>query len=171
MKVAIDSQCYSYLIAAFEGIGPPDGQLASQKISLVRTFFYVSAPYVPDTVRAEYLRISDVNKLQLHTSWSVVFPDLHTDADHSAVMRRAQMLLPAHRKLADCQIVSECEMSGVTTLLSYDNDLINRLAGQTSITIIRPLDHWVSLGLDPNASPALIPSPGNPLGAQTWWRM
>jgi hypothetical protein len=169
MNIAIDSQAYTYLISALNGLTEPVDALADQKIALVRTFFHSSTFLVPETVRAEYLRIADPQKLEFHQSWSSQFEDMHTGSAQNLVMQRAQDLFASHRKLADCQIVSECESYGVTVLLSYDRDLRKRLNDLTSVKITTPSDYWNSLGIARGARPITIPAPSNPLGNQTWW--
>ena len=75
------------------------------------------------------------------------------------------------RKKNDCLILAEAKDLGLDVLLSYDSDILKRLASvEKEVVLIRPSDYWNSLGVPRGADLQTVPHNTNPLSQKTWWR-
>ena len=76
-----------------------------------------------------------------------------------------------HSRENDCRILAEAKDLDLDVLLSYDRNFVKRLSGvEKAVTLIRPSDYWVSLGIPRGATPETVPANSNPLAAESWWR-
>jgi hypothetical protein len=170
-EIGLDSQCLSYLLDAFEGVGPPTGDLAEQKLALVRLFLYTPGTlWITPTVEREFLRIRDPKRRSNHVSWTNVHFGVRPISDPDAVRRRALHLADLHPDEDDCLVLAEAEQIGLSTLLSFDFDFVRRLSPGTELALTRPAHFWESLAVAKDSRPDKVPAAGNPLGQQTWWR-
>jgi len=172
LEVGLDSMCLSYLIDALEGVGPPVDALADQKVALVRSYLYTEGTlWVTPTVQTEFMRIKNDARRENHRSWTSVLFGVRPLMNPARVERRAQELLAAHAGPNDCRIVAEAEDIGLTTLLTFDDDFIVRLAASVpKVQVVRPSAFWATLRIPKNARPVKVPALGNPLASQKWWR-
>jgi hypothetical protein len=174
--VALDSNALTYLIEAVrDGYLPqadPDA-IAPERLAMFRLFCYATCDFwVPPTVRTEYLRISDPAKREPHDRWaSYHLEDVEPGAPDSVIDRRASALSCRHADLDDCRIVAECEAASAEVLLTSDGDLVRDLVGETCLTILRPTEFFASLAIVPRTTPQTVPAAGNPLRAESWWRV
>jgi hypothetical protein len=90
--------------------------------------------------------------------------------DRKGVESRAGALSTRHADLDDCRILAEAENIGFTALLSYDFTFTTRLASAARLRLASPASYWASLDVPRGAPPLKVPSMGNPLALQTWWR-
>ncbi len=171
-EIGLDSQCLSYLIDALEGIGPPTDSLADQKVALVRLYLYTPGTlWVTPTVQTEFLRIRDARRRGKHESWTSVLFGVRPVANSAAVDQRAAEMLTAHGDADDCRILAEAEDIGLQTLVTFDDDLVKHLSSRTStVCLTRPATLWAELDIPRGAPPIKMPSLGNPLANQAWWR-
>jgi|GEM_PF-5845825 len=180
--VALDSQCYTYLITALTELISPlerntDEGLANEHKALVRLFFYMPSPLcfaLPPSVKAEYENITDPHILASHRSWnSSIFNDIQI-TDTTYVSERTESFSKQHNRkendYLDCKILSECDASGTKTLLSHDKKFIEDLSCASDQTaIIRPTLFWAHLNIPKGSPPRQRPRYDNPLSAETWW--
>jgi len=174
--VAVDSNMLTYLHDAtslpFDPDTDPDRELARQKVALVRTLFYWDGTLrlVP-TVMAEYQRIRQSARRDSHDVFAMVVFDEIGDVDPQKVELLAHHYQQYHPGSADCRIVAEAEVSGTSILLTYDDDLHQRLRSRVhSVRLMNAAQFWGELQLPPGARPHLLPKRGNPLLEKTWWR-
>ena len=170
--IGLDSQCLSYLIDAIEGTGPPQGDLAPEKIALFRIYLYTPGTLVlSPTVVDECAQIRAIDVRGRHFSyWETLFLRLAVQ-NYTRVQDRVTQLTPHHTGVADCQILAEAEDIGFHTLLTYDSEFLRRLGGlKSSVQLARPSDYWRQLAIPHGTTPDKIPDPTNPLAVQDWWR-
>lgn len=170
--VGIDAQCASYLIDAMTGITAPSGNLAYEKMALLRSYLYIDTTlWVTPTVRSECQRIRDQQRRELHDSFiSVLFGEWPI-TDAAAVQSRAQALERDHSGKADCRIFAEAEQVGMRWFLSYDEKFTSRLRGKSStLCLLKPSEYWVRLAIPSGAAPRKAPHATNPLSREAWWR-
>jgi hypothetical protein len=67
-------------------------------------------------------------------------------------------------------VLAEAEDVGLSVLLTFDNNFVQRLGPRTRLRVDRPASFWASLGIPRGAAPLKLPWPDNPLAAQVWWR-
>jgi hypothetical protein len=172
-RVALDSNCLSYLIDALsQGHEPTqDDPLREQRLALVRIMLYDEwGLYVTPMTVIECERIRSLARAQLHDSWlSSIFSELQP-LDRPAIEARTLELLAHHPDADDCRVVAECEGAGIRVLLTYDYDLIENLGSRTSVRLLRPVEYWTDLKVERGAAPQSMPAHGNPLASAIWWR-
>jgi hypothetical protein len=84
---------------------------------------------------------------------------------------RKKELLSYHSKNKDCQILTEAEFSGMSFLLTRDNNFIKRLSGVTSLSLLYPSRFWEDLNFKPGSKPIYMPANSNPLIGKSWWKL
>jgi hypothetical protein len=170
-RVGLDSQCYSYLIDALDGLNEPTGLLAQEQIALVRCFLHAPRKFVlVETVVAECAKIRNTGRRNQHDSWRHIHFVDQPIQNRAQVDLRAEGLHRFHPKINDCRVLAESEGLGLSALLSYDRDFRQRLAQRTmGIELITPSAYWARLGVARGATPQRIPHETNPLSQQTWW--
>jgi hypothetical protein len=170
--VALDSNCYSYLLDALEAGEEPkaDDKLRVQKQALVRTMLYDEwGLYLPTEVVKECGNIPNQKRAALHKSWQVLFTEIQP-INPSHIDTRANELLRLHKGDKDCRIVAECEDTGILVLLTYDGTFISKLGGNTHVRVVRPSEYWTGLNIAQGTEPKTLPGNGNPLEQARWWR-
>jgi len=182
MLIAADSQCFSYLFDAIEGVAEPTGPLAEQQRALLRCYLYQPGTlYATPKVIDECSEIRNISRREMHTSYFSSLFDVVDAHDERQTLAILGGLLGHHSGQADCRIVAEAIVGGADVLLTYDSDLIAGLASHSgSLRVLRPADYWSELALPRGAKPYKVPHPGgqvagkllepNPLAAQFWWR-
>ncbi len=171
-KVGLDSQCLSYLIDAASAATEPSDSLADERKALLRVWFYMPGRfYISETVASECEHIRNIDRRELHESFSRNSYWGMPVRNPIAVSVRAKQLMQIYPKQNDCRVLAEAEDLSLDTLLTYDHDFRKQL-GSTSqtITIATPNIYWSSLGIPRGARPQRIPHPTNPLSQQSWWR-
>lgn len=169
-NVGLDSQCYTYLIDTLATLNEPTGNLIEQKLALFRIFSYSeNGLCISPTLQLEYRRIRNTARAELHEEWTTLFGEIQP-IDISRIDNRVKDLLKTHNDPDDCRILAEAEDAGLSVLLSYDSNLINRLGRASSVSIQQPLEYWSSLNIAKGAKPKTAPRHDNPMTNQTWWR-
>ena len=156
-----------------QGASRPTDALAQEKMALVRSFLYGPYSYfLTPTVDDEWRAIPDPVKRALHASWNnALFGTLPLEESTlDRISARVQMFSAQHSSESDCRVLAEAEVLGADGVLSYDHSFVSRLAGSTSIDLLTPSSHWLSLGIRRGAKLRLTPSQDNPLAEQKWWR-
>jgi hypothetical protein len=173
-RIAIDSNCLTYVIQAMNSGGRPEGDsgdLDQQKVALVRIYLYLDDTlWVPKTAMDEARRIKVAGRADEHASFNSSLFGTWPTQNLARVDARAAELLPFHNKQRDCFVMAEAEDTFMTVLLTCDRDMIKRLRNQTNLLLSTPLDYWASLSMFKDARPKKLPHATNPLAQQTWWR-
>lgn len=174
--VAIDSNALTYLIEAKEpGYDPATdkAEIATERLGMLRAFFYGGCSFwISPTVEREYNKIRDPQRHLRHQRTAMfLLRDDPLDADSYLLEIRVRELLTHHGDENDCRILAEAEFKGLDTLLSCDQELLNRLGDHTSVGVRRPSEFWSSLGIRAGSKPLVEPAPSNPLAGVTWWRV
>lgn len=174
--VAIDSNALTYLVEAIEpGYDPKRDvpELAAERIAMIRTYLYAGVQFwVMPTVEAEYNRIRDPLRHLRHqrTAW-ILLHDAPVEAPPNALATRAAQLASHHPGANDCSILAESEASGVPSLVTRDDALIENLQPHTKLLLQYPSAFWQSLRISPGSRPLLEPHATNPLAGVSWWRL
>lgn len=174
-KVAIDSNCLSYLVIAMFSGEKPTGNQSEEKIALLRIWLYRGMPFrVPPTVKSEYERIRDRQYREWHNStYMALLEDVILSCDAEVLESHVQeysAIHPGRKQKIDCQIVAEAELGRCDYLLTYDYDLLAHLKGRTHrIALMTPTEFWNALDIPYGADPGITPHPTNPLSNQSWW--
>ena len=179
--IAIDTNVFTFLIeSTHEGYDPKKDarpELAGQKISALRLFFYLPGPgslVVLPTVMKEAEMIGDGTKRDRHLNWALrnlakespeYSPNFEVDTD-----KLTNSLLAHHSGESDCRILAEAEFFEESHLITFDLKLAKRLAACTRVVIKTPLDAWIQASIPKGASPRLSLPEANPLFNQSWWR-
>lgn len=170
-EIGLDTNCLTYLLGALEGVAAPTDGLAEQKVALVRLFLYTPGTlWVTPTVKREFLRIRDEVRRASHVSWTSVLFGVRPLNDAAAVEMRADSLEPYHADLDDRLVLAESEDIGFATLVSFDSNFVKHLSARTVLRLTRPADYWENLGIPKGTSPDKVPTLGNPLADEDWWR-
>jgi hypothetical protein len=168
--VAIDSQCYTYLIDALASAQEPTDNLAAQRLALFRSFLYrAGGLHITPTTRTEFEAIRDAERRRCHQDWTTLFPETNLISNNSTT-QRTQELGVYHDGTNDCRIVAEVEDASILTLITFDRRLMTRLASHTQVAIVSPTDYWNGLSVPRGATPVMQPRADNPMATQTWWR-
>ncbi len=169
--VCVDSNAMTYLVEAMTNGGCPTGDVADEKIALLRIYLYRSdVLYLSKTVELEYQRIKDEKRKLNHKQIADVLLGEIPSVDSNAIEARATEYLVHHGKQEDCRVLSECELGGGDALLAYDQDFLKRLRGMTkSIKLYAPSEYWSRLGIPQGTRPVTCPHPSNPLSKEAWW--
>lgn len=169
--VVLDSNCLSYLLDGLYTVAGPTGSLADQQLALVRIMLYDEwGFYVTPKVVKECGRIRDNVRAALHESWLSTLISETQPIEPSTILARATHLQQWHGDPDDCRIVAKCEDASVPVLLTYDNDFIAHLRGQTTVSLMRPTEYWKSLNIAKGTKPRTQPHDTNPLSTLKWWR-
>jgi predicted nucleic acid-binding protein len=174
-NVGIDSNTLTLLIEAVDPSYDPCAdsvQLAEEKKAILRIFLYKGiAYYVGPTVETEYRKIKVNEKYQAHVSFcNNLLLDGPWQLNSYSLSKRAQTFRGYHSGQKDCDILAEAEEMRLDVLLTNDNDFLKHLGCVSkSITIVRPSQFWVSLGVHKGTAPVWGPSNSNPLLQKTWW--
>ena len=143
--LALDSNAFTYWIQTMNGApDQPSEPFADEKLALVRIFFWMpsdaSFKIVP-TVRAEYEAIRDGAKLDSHHAWALTHvSEVRPVPDDAAVGIRAHELCAHHPGENDRKIIAECELAGISALLTCDMKLLERIRMETRVWIARPTE-------------------------------
>jgi hypothetical protein len=149
----------------------PSDSLAPQRLALVRLFFYLPETlWVTRTVTEECARIQNVERASLHQSFINVLFGERPLQDPEAVEHRAAALRCFHRGKNDCRIVAEAEDVGHSVLLTFDATLWRNLSPHAEIALWQPADYWQHVAVPIGVRPNKVPTLGNPLENETWWR-
>jgi predicted nucleic acid-binding protein len=172
LQIGLDSQCLSYLLDAIAGIDEPKDSLASEKIALLRSWFYKSGTFtLTETVIFEVGRISNVERREFHESFIRPLFLIPPVRESTAVQGRADQFKMTHPRPMDCRILAEAEELGLDIVLTYDHDFWKRLHNISPTTkLIKPSVYWTDLNVPKGAEPRTVPHHTNPLSQQSWWR-
>jgi len=172
--VGLDSQCLSYLLDSIADISEPTGQLADEKVALLRSWFYKPGAFafiLTETVISEVARIRNVERREFHESFIRTLFLNYPVRDLTTVQARTAQLAVYHSGLSDCRILAEAEELELNVVLTYDHDFWNRLSTVSATTkLMKPSSYWASLGIPKGAKPVTVPHHTNPLNEQPWWR-
>jgi predicted nucleic acid-binding protein len=158
-SIALDSNCFTYLIDDLCEKPPTQDKLGPEKTALVKLFFYRPNDiefYLSPTVINEYKKIKNYNKLENHHSWcNIHFLEMASflndngsiiQAIESEVEMKAKELHTKtfpnkknNQHLNDCKIVVECDKYNIDTLLSYDtDDMLKKINDNSEVNIQKP---------------------------------
>ncbi len=173
--VCIDSNAVTYLVDAIMNGGQPIGDVASEKISLLRTYLYRDDTlHISPTVKEEYEKIKNEIKRKNHQGIADILLSDVSPPDSSLVESRASEYSIHHKGVKnkkDCKILAEAELSGCNILLTYDQTLLKNLRSKTqTLKLCEPSKYWNSIGINKGAKPVRSPHDTNPLACQTWWK-
>ena len=170
-QVAIDSNAMTYLVDAMTAGCRPSGELAREKIALLRNYLYRDdILYISATVAAEYKRIKEERLRHYHQELADILLGEIVEMDPSEIKSRTAEYSAFHSRHNDCRILAESELGGASVLLTYDRDFMKRLRSRTRlIELLSPSEFWVQLNIPRGARPAKSPSPSNPLAKKLWW--
>ncbi len=170
--LALDSNAFTYWIQTMNGApDQPSEPFADEKLALVRIFFWMpsdSSFKIVPTVRAEYEAIRDGAKLDTHNAWALTHVS-EVRPDDAAVGIRAHQLSAYHPGKNDRRIIAECELAGISALLTCDTKLLERIRMETPVWIARPTALWEWMRIPRAQPPNKAPACGNPLLECTWW--
>jgi len=170
-RVCVDSNALTYLVEAMTNGGCPTGDVAAEKIALLRIYLYRNdVLYLSQTVELEYQRIKDETRKLYHKQIADILLGEIQPVDSNAIKARTTDYLAHHGKQEDCRVLSECELGGGDVLLTYDQDFLKRLRGKTQrIELCAPSEFWSSLAIPKGTRPVTSPHPSNPLSKEVWW--
>jgi hypothetical protein len=134
---------------------------------MIRIVLYSpSPPWVTPSVHMEFDRISNVYVRRNNAGIRDVFLDevQPRDLDLGLVTARARALQAHHSDEDDCRAVAEAEVAGAVWFLSFDTDLLARLAPHTTLALMKPSEYWPTLGIPRGAEPGAP----NPLASKSW---
>jgi hypothetical protein len=172
MKIALDSQCVSYILSAMAGGSKPTGALAAEKIALFRTYLYLRDTfYISPTVIEECNMMNDTaNKNNHEDIIKTLFFETYTD-DITEIETLINTCLSYHSKEMDCRILAEAEVAGINVLLTYDFRFLKNLTVHPlQVRLEKPSTFWKKLSIPRGAIPNKTPRPTNPLAKNTWWK-
>jgi len=171
MKIALDSNCLTYLINACESKLGIDPSIAEEGIALIRIWFYLDERYfISKQVLDECGPIGDNALRDMHLAFANrTYFGLETKAP-ATVEAHVNQYLSIHPRKKDCRVLAEAEDMGVDILLSYDNDFISHLGRYSdSVRIMRPSDYWKLVQMPRGTAPKVRPHVSNPLANKTFW--
>lgn len=171
-RIALDSNCVSYLIDACNGTIDAAAKHAAEGVALIRIWYYLSQRYyISERVLLECGHIRDEPRREIHEALSLPTYFGVAMKNSASVQKRADDLLRSHPKVADCLVLAEAEDMEADTLLCCDNDFINRLSSTSEkVRIMRPTEYWREASLPKGAIPKVVPHTSNPLHFNTFWR-
>jgi hypothetical protein len=172
--ICIDSNSLSFLIDAMTIGRKPDGEVAAEKIALLRIYLYRDEILcISPTVKAEYEKIKDEKNRRNHQDVADILLGDTQPSDLKAVELRSREYAKSHpgkRNEKDCRILAEAELGECAILLTYDLTFLNKLCYKTrSIKMMAPSEYWQKLNLPKGVQPVKEPYPTNPLSKETWW--
>lgn len=169
-QVAIDANCFTYLVEALQDVHEPVDLLADERKALVWLFLrgepaLCTVPCNDREIRA----ISDNARREWHLQWLSMALSTAVPSSHSDVVERTCVNLTAHDSSPDCAAVAEAASADCVAFLSCDKRLLSRLSAYAApMQLLRPSLFWASLSI-PRGSPARWrPHSSNPLAAQAW---
>jgi hypothetical protein len=172
--LALDSNAMTYFIDAMAGL--PNEPVESEWIALIRIFLWMPSEAcfrLTATVEAECRAIPDQAKLDGHLSWVLShLSGVRPHPDSKAVESRSSELAVYHTRekdRKDCLMVAECELAGLSALLTLENNLLNHLRMQTPVWIARPSQFWDWMWVARGYPPIRTPANDNPLAQCAWW--
>lgn len=173
--IALDSNCLTYFINSMAPDYEPDKDnsgLVEEKVSLLRTFFYVDINYwVMPAVQAEYNKIKDINNKYLHDQTTGILLGEWQNENEIAIGKLKLIYLQFHKHDNDCRIAAEANMAKMDYLLTREDSFIKHLNTRTGkLTIIKPSDLWKELAISKGAKTKLAPHSTNPLYKKNWWK-
>ena len=176
MEVAIDSNALTYLVEAMEPNYDPandDPSLAVERISMLRTFLYTGTPfYVLPQVRKEYNNIPRYEWRNIHASTvGVLLEEIFIENQDNAIQKRKTEFMSFYPKNKDCQVLAEAEAMNMSSLLTRDDNFINRLSPHTTIQMVYPSEFWNNLNIVSGAELKTFPLESNPLFGKSWWKI
>jgi hypothetical protein len=171
-RIALDSNCVSYLIDACNGQINKEFKHAVEGEALVRIWYYLAQRYyISERVLLECGRIRDEPRREIHKAFSLPTYFGSAMKDLAAVQKRADDLLLYHPKDGDCLVLAEAEDMEADTLLCCDNDFIKKLSPVSEmVRIMRPTEYWQEASVPKGAIPKIVPEASNPLHSNTFWR-
>lgn len=171
-EVGLDSMCVSYLLDCIADICEPTDKLATEKIALVRSWFYKSDTFfLTETVIAEVSQIRKIDRRKIHEMFICAHFLDDPVRDHAAVKARAAYFEGKHRGSSDCMILAEAEDLELDVVLTYDIDFLELLSDASNTTkLMKPTAYWASLGIARGTSPVTRPHDTNRLSEQDWWK-
>lgn len=170
--VVLDGNCISYWLDALDHISAPDKEdkLASQKLSLVRMFYYW--PWVlsyTQGVRSEVEDIADAERLARHEQWMDIhlreLPDVDTE---SAAPIRERLVAGGINK-KDAIWMAEAIVIGAPLVITWDQALLAEASGFTDIEVTSPEGAWAALSVPSGTDSRIRPTESNPLSQEDWW--
>lgn len=169
--VCADSNAMTYLVEAMTNVSRPTGDVAAEKMALLRIYLYRSdVLYLSQSVEWEYQQIKDGKRKQDHKQIADILLGEIRSVDSNAIEARATEYLVYHRRQKDCRVLSECELGGGDVLLTYDQDFLKRLRGKTKkIQLCAPSEYWSRLAVPKGVRPMTLPHSSNPLSREAWW--
>ena len=173
--VAVDSNSLSYLVEAMMSGREPAGNLAKQKIALLRIYLYrTEILYMTPSVECEYKRIRESKRREMHDGAAMVLLGDIQISDYRKVKNRTSEYSKYHpgmKNRMDCRILAESELGGCEYLLTYDKEFLSRLKDKThKIKMTTPIKFWESLNIPRGTKSIRAPHPTNPLSKEIWWR-
>lgn len=167
----------TYLVEAMSQVSKPTGDVADEKIALLRIYLYrEDILYISATVREEFEKIKNemIDKRRNHQEAATVLLGDIRASDLELVESRMLEYNNHHsgeKNKKDCRILAEAELGGAQILLTYDDDFLKRLRDKThSIKMLEPSKCWHGLGIPHGSSLIKGPRTTNPLSRETWWR-
>ncbi len=172
--VCIDSNAITYLVEAIMKGEKPIGDVADEKISLLRTYLYRNETlYISPTVKEEYEKIKNEIKRQNHQGIADILLSDISPPDITLVESRKSEYSKHHqgeKNKKDCKILAETELGGCNVFLTYDQALLINLRGKThKMKLSEPSEYWNNIGIAKGTSPVRAPHATNPLSRETWW--
>lgn len=172
--ICIDSNAMSYLVDAMTQGCKPTGNVADEKIALLRTYLYRNdILYISPTVKEEYEKIkSDVNRRNHQGIADILLGDI--PASVPTIIESRILEYSKHhsgeKNKKDCKILAEAELGGSQILLTYDKIFLINLRGKTrGIKMSTPSEYWNNIGIPKGSRPVRAPYSTNPLSRETWW--
>jgi hypothetical protein len=174
LMLALDSNAFTYWIQAMNGAPEqPSEPLAEDKLALVRIFLWMPSEAffrIVPTVKAEYRAIRDRTKLDDHIGWALTHvSEVRPIPDNALVDARTRELQTHQSGENDRKIIAECELAGVSALLTCDSKLLERLRMETRVWLVRPSQFWDSMRVQNGSLPNRNPPNDNPLSQCAWW--
>jgi len=173
--VALDANAFTYIIQGLSASGDgPQGNLAAEKIALVRAFLYRPEGFcfvLPPTVIRQCERISDPLWRETHERWHVHFGVLHPPPDPDLVESKAAGYGPSEKDYEDCKIRAECELTPwVSDLITRDTRLLEKQhLAPGRVRLWAPVAFWEYLDIPRAYPPSVLPGSDHPLSRTNWW--
>lgn len=186
-SIALDSNCFTYLIDGLHEKPPTQDELGSEKAALVKLFFYRPNDiefYLSPTVINEYKKIKNYNELENHHSWcNIHFLEFFEwQNDNGGIIQIIEREVESKAKelhtktfsnkknnhhLNDCKIVVECDKYNIDNLLSYDTDML-KINDNSEVNIQTPSKFLSNFDLK-KSNLKYTPREDNPLYRNQWW--
>jgi predicted nucleic acid-binding protein len=170
-RVAVDSQCLTYLIDALEGISRPTDELTPQRIALATCFFYRQDCFrYTRTVEDEVRRMKEPRRTN-HLRWMEIHFAPTLPHDEHRMLGAAHAFTHYHPPFRDCRILAECHQGHLDALVTFDLTFKKRLGPVSGpVRLLTPMEFLSSLELCVGDEPARLPHSSNPMIDDQWWR-